>query len=40
MAGDTGHLSAGQLKAQLHDSGEIALLDARGVHPVSTGHRR
>src|SRR3954453_10638048 len=29
MAGDIGHVSAGQLKAQLHDRGEIALLDAR-----------
>jgi rhodanese-related sulfurtransferase len=29
MAGDIGHVSAGQLKAQLHDGGEIALLDAR-----------
>src|ERR1051325_3564615 len=29
MAGDIGRLSAGQLKAQLHDGGEIALLDAR-----------
>src|SRR4051795_12777582 len=29
MDGDIGHLSAGQLKAQLHDGGEIALLDAR-----------
>ena len=29
MAGDIGHVSAGQLKTQLHDCGEIALLDAR-----------
>src|SRR6185369_13609751 len=29
MAGDIGYVSAGQLKAQLHDGGEIALLDAR-----------
>ena len=29
MAGDIGHVSARQLKAQLHDGGEIALLDAR-----------
>src|SRR5215207_3461831 len=29
MAGDIGRVSAGQLKAQLHDGGEIALLDAR-----------
>ena len=29
MAGDIKYVSAGQLKAQLHDGGEIALLDAR-----------
>jgi rhodanese-related sulfurtransferase len=29
MAGDIGHVNARQLKAQLHDGGEIALLDAR-----------
>src|SRR2546430_8203778 len=29
MAGDILYVSAGQLKAQLHDGGEIALLDAR-----------
>ena len=29
MAGDILYISAGQLNAQLHDSGEIALLDAR-----------
>src|SRR5882724_13707537 len=29
MAGDIGHVSARQLKTQLHDGGEIALLDAR-----------
>src|SRR3954453_10672947 len=29
MAGDILYISAGQLKAQLHDGGEIALLDAR-----------
>ncbi|HVI17570.1 MAG TPA: rhodanese-like domain-containing protein, partial [Gaiellales bacterium] len=29
MAGEIGQLSAPQLKAQLHDGGEIALLDAR-----------
>jgi rhodanese-related sulfurtransferase len=29
MAGDIGHVSAGQLKALLQDGGEIALLDAR-----------
>jgi hypothetical protein len=29
MAGDIRYISAGQLKAQLHDGGEIALLDAR-----------
>src|SRR4051812_7926469 len=29
MAGEIGRLSAPQLKAQLHDGGEIALLDAR-----------
>src|SRR5215469_18565245 len=29
MAGNIGHVDARQLKAQLHDGGEIALLDAR-----------
>ena len=29
MTGEIPHVSARQLKAQLHDSGEIALLDAR-----------
>src|ERR1041385_1038381 len=29
MAGEIEYISAGQLKAQLHDGGEIALLDAR-----------
>src|ERR1700745_3690774 len=29
MADTIGHVDAGQLKAQLHDGGEIALLDAR-----------
>jgi len=29
MAGNIGHIDARQLKAQLHDGGEIALLDAR-----------
>src|SRR6188508_964801 len=29
MADDISHISAPQLKAQLHDGGEIALLDAR-----------
>src|SRR5215212_9016771 len=29
MAGEIGHVSAPALKAQLHDGGEIALLDAR-----------
>src|SRR5918911_260785 len=29
MAAAIGHISAGHLKAQLHDGGEIALLDAR-----------
>src|SRR3954454_21484601 len=29
MAGEIGHVSARALKAQLHDGGEIALLDAR-----------
>src|SRR3954449_8023778 len=29
MAGDIEYVSAGQLKAQLHDGGEVALLDAR-----------
>jgi rhodanese-related sulfurtransferase len=29
MAGDIGHVNARQLKAQLHDGGEIALLDVR-----------
>ena len=29
MAGDIRYVSTGQLKAQLHDGGEIALLDAR-----------
>ena len=29
MADNIGHVDARQLKAQLHDGGEIALLDAR-----------
>src|SRR5438045_102872 len=38
MAGDIGHVSARQLKAQLHDGAEIALLDAREERFFHTRH--
>jgi rhodanese-related sulfurtransferase len=38
MAGDIGHVSARQLKAQLHDGAEIALLDAREEGFFHTRH--
>ena len=38
MADNIGHVDARQLKAQLHDGGEIALLDAREEGVFHTHH--
>src|SRR6476659_8222487 len=38
MAADIEYVSAGHLKAQLHDGGEIALLDAREEGVFHTRH--